>query len=264
MTYSQFIADISQLAALLPPELIEKIAAALQQPAVDWVRLRRQVLDSVPQRLVRDQVAAFLDRWHTTAAEISGDSLALALRVAASAEQDNRHNQSLELVWTGPDSQIIPLRRTDQALIQIINEASVKLTIVSFAVYKATTIMQALKQAAQRDVPIMICLETPDSGEGKVAFDTIRALGPDIAQHAHLYVWPHDQRPHSPDGKHGSLHAKVAVADGQALLISSANLTEYAMTLNMEMGVLIRGGDLPVKVDAHFAQLISDGVLQRV
>jgi phosphatidylserine/phosphatidylglycerophosphate/cardiolipin synthase-like enzyme len=138
------------------------------------------------------------------------------------------------------------------------------LTIVSFAVYKATSIMPALVQAAQRGVSITICLETPDASEGKIAFDTIKALGADIVQHAHLYVWPHEQRPHSPDGKHGSLHAKVAVADGRAMLISSANLTEYAMTLNMEMGVLIRGGELPAKVDAHFARLIEQGTLRRL
>ena len=45
------------------------------------------------------------------------------------------------------------------------------------------------------------------------------------------------------DGRLGSLPAKVAVADGATLLISSANFTEYAMTLNMELGVLIRGSE---------------------
>ena len=264
MIPARFVPEINQFAAQLPSEMIEKIAAALQQPAPDWARLRRQAIEIAPQPAVRDQIAAFLDRWHATAPEISGDSLALALLVAAHAEQQTHHSQSLELVWTGPDSHVIPLRRTDQALIQIINEARQTLTIVSFAVYKATSIMHSLVQAARQGVTITICLETPDASEGKIAFDTIRALGTDIAQHAQLVVWPHEQRPHSSDGKHGSLHAKVAVADGSALLISSANLTEYAMTLNMEMGVLIRGGELPGKVDAHFAKLIEQGTLRKI
>ena len=264
MIPARVVAEINQLAAQLPSEIVEKMAAALQQSAPDWARLRRQAIEIAPQPAVRDQIAVFLDHWHATAPEISGDSLALALLVAAHATQQAQHSLSLELVWTGPDSHIIPLRRTDQALIQIINEARQKLTIVSFAVYKATSIMHALVQAARRGVVITLCLETPDASEGKIAFDTIRALGTDVAQHAQLVVWPHDQRPHSPDGKHGSLHAKVAVADSQALLISSANLTEYAMTLNMEMGVLVRGGELPAKVDAHFARLIEQGVLSRV
>ena len=163
MIPARFVAEINQFAAQLPSEMIEKIAAALQQSASDWARLRRQVVEAVPQPALRDQVALFLDQWHATAPEIDGESLALALLVAVRAEQQTRHSQSLELVWTGPDSYVIPLRRTDQALIQIINEAHQKLTIVSFAVYKATSIMPALVQAAQRGVSITICLETPDA-----------------------------------------------------------------------------------------------------
>jgi len=48
------------------------------------------------------------------------------------------------------------------------------------------------------------------------------------------------------------LHAKLAVADGESLFISSANLTNAAMQLNMELGVLICGGELPAQVVKHF------------
>lgn len=261
---SRFVVAINRFATQLPVELLDKIATALQQPTTDWARLRRQVTEIAPQPAVREQIAAFLDDWHVTAPEVSCDSLALALLTAAHAERQSRRNQSLELVWTGPDSQIIPLRRTDQALMQLIAEARAHLLIVSFAVYKAESILQTIHDAVQRGVVTTLCLESPDASEGKIAFDAIKVLGSEIAQRAQLVVWPHAQRPHSPDGKHGSLHAKVAVADGTALLISSANLTEYAMTLNMEMGVLIRGGELPVKVGAHFAKLIEQGTLQRI
>ena len=46
------------------------------------------------------------------------------------------------------------------------------------------------------------------------------------------------------------------------MLISSANLTEYAMTLNMELGVLIRGGPQPGQVQAHLTRLVERGVFQ--
>ena len=104
----RFVPEINRFVAQLPSEMIEKIAAALQQPASEWARLRRQVIEIAPQPAVRDQIAAFLDHWHNTAPEISNDSLALALLVAVQAEQQTRHDQSLELVWTGPDSHIIP------------------------------------------------------------------------------------------------------------------------------------------------------------
>ena len=89
-------------------------------------------------------------------------------------------------------------------------------------------------------------------------------MGGDIAQHARIYIWPLEQRAQSESGHHGSLHAKVAVADGQAMLISSANLTEYAMTLNMELGLLIKGGPLPAQVQTHLNRLVEKGVFQLV
>jgi len=48
------------------------------------------------------------------------------------------------------------------------------------------------------------------------------------------------------------------------LLISSANLTEYALSLNMEAGVLITGGEAPGKAERHLKRLAEMGVLERV
>jgi phosphatidylserine/phosphatidylglycerophosphate/cardiolipin synthase-like enzyme len=60
------------------------------------------------------------------------------------------------------------------------------------------------------------------------------------------------------------LHAKCAVADRERLLISSANLTEFAFTLNMELGVLIRGGPLPGRVEDYLTALIDSRVLHPI
>ena len=62
-------------------------------------------------------------------------------------------------------------------------------------------------------------------------------------------------------GNAGVLHAKCVVADGRWLFISSANLTEHAFTVNMELGVLISGGKLPLRVEEHFDGLIASGAL---
>jgi len=56
------------------------------------------------------------------------------------------------------------------------------------------------------------------------------------------------------------LHAKAAVADSTSLFISSANLTENAMSLNIELGIMITGGDLPHKVEKLFSDLLERGV----
>jgi phosphatidylserine/phosphatidylglycerophosphate/cardiolipin synthase-like enzyme len=76
-----------------------------------------------------------------------------------------------------------------------------------------------------------------------------------------VYVWPRDKRPTDAAGRYGSLHAKCTVADTDAILISSANLTAYALALNMELGLLVRGGDLPGRVVGHLRRLVGEGVL---
>ena len=257
--------EAQRLAAALPVELLHALAEVISQHADDTKSYARaRALNTVASPAYRARIAELFRTWEQLAPEVSGQSVALALLTASVAESAHRESQSVELVWTGPDSHVIPVRRTDQALLQLIAEARTRLLIVSFAVYKAESLLQAITDAVQRGVKATLCLETPDASEGKIAFDAIKTLEPEITQHAQLVVWPHDQRPHSPDGKHGSLHAKAAAADGATLLISSANLTEYAMTLNMEMGILIRGGELPAKVEAHFAKLIEQGILRRL
>jgi phosphatidylserine/phosphatidylglycerophosphate/cardiolipin synthase-like enzyme len=74
-------------------------------------------------------------------------------------------------------------------------------------------------------------------------------------------VWPIEQRPKDRDGKHGSLHAKCAVADRKWVFISSANLTHYALMLNLEMGTLIHNRMLADEILSQFHTLIESGLL---
>jgi phosphatidylserine/phosphatidylglycerophosphate/cardiolipin synthase-like enzyme len=57
---------------------------------------------------------------------------------------------------------------------------------------------------------------------------------------------------------------KCAVADAEWLFLSSANLTQQAFTVNMELGMLVRGGTMPGRVEEQFRRLIQDGVLKAV
>ena len=49
------------------------------------------------------------------------------------------------------------------------------------------------------------------------------------------------------------MHAKIAVADRRALLVSSANLTQSGVGTNIEAGVLVRGGTAPQRAAEHIA-----------
>ena len=257
--------EMQHLVDGIPAEVVVRIANVLAEAdAANWSALCWQVRNAVAQPHLDQRLDRFLDVWQVHAPGVSSESVAMGLLAAAAAQDHYRQAQQLELVWTGPDSQIIPLRRTDQALLQLINEAQADLHIVSFAVYKVQDITNALIRAAQRGVAISIYLETPDASKGKIGFDTIGALGEAITRYAKFYIWPLDKREVTARGRHGSLHAKIALADGRIMLISSANLTEYALTLNMEMGVLVRGGPQPGQVKAHLERLVEQGVFELV
>lgn len=257
--------EVVELATELPVGLIRTLADAIASADLsDWPRARLRILEMTPQARLHALVSEFLNTWHNQASSVSPNSVALALLSAAATAQHERERQSVDLVWTGPDVIDVPLRRTDQALLQVIDAAQDSLLIVSFAVYKVPAVTQALIRAFERGVFIRICVEAPEPSGEHIAYDTIRALGPDVLQRAAIYIWPRDRRPTDSSGNAGSLHAKCAVADRDLLFISSANLTGYAMQLNMELGVLIRGGRMPATVATHFERLIERGVLERV
>lgn len=205
-----------------------------------------------------------LNAWREHAPELPSSALAFALLVAGTSEEFRRKSEELQLVWTGPEVEAVPPQRTEQALAQVIGSAKSTLTIVSFVAYKIPAISAAVAEAARRGVAVRLILEKPEVSEGKVAFDAMQAFGPDVAERSTVYVWPLDKRPKSTSGQHGSLHAKCAVADAKRLLVSSANLTEHAFTLNIELGVLVKGGPLPGRVQSYVDSLVASSVLQRI
>jgi phosphatidylserine/phosphatidylglycerophosphate/cardiolipin synthase-like enzyme len=142
---------------------------------------------------------------------VTPQAVALALSVAVASEQTHRGAQTVELVWTGPDTQTIPIRHTEQALLQVIDAARQRLTLVSYAVYKIPRICNALVRAADRGVALRIIIETPDRHESENAYDTLRALGDAVAIRSTVYFWPLEQRGTDTSGKPGILHVKWAL-----------------------------------------------------
>ena len=51
------------------------------------------------------------------------------------------------------------------------------------------------------------------------------------------------------------------VGDSNRVFLSSANLTEYAFMLNMELGVLIKGGTVPKEIEGQIDSLILHNVI---
>ena len=138
------------------------------------------------------------------------------------------------------------------------------LLVVTFAAYLPEAVDKALHAAVDRGVQLRFVFESEDVSEGKVSSNAAKALGPALLARSALCVWPLARRPRSPSGDHGSLHVKCAVADREVAFVSSANLTGYAMTINMELGLLVRGGPVPGSIAEHFDALVEGKILEKV
>lgn len=196
----------------------------------------------------------------------------VAYAILAAAEMNNyhRHRQTIDLLWTGPETTVIPMRRNDQALLDVIDAARQTLYLVSFAIYNIEGIQAAIGRALNRGVQVHVFMEFPhpDPDTNQLGYNTVQAFGLDLALRCYLYEWDMEKRPYksiwdthtqTTKKKYATLHAKLAVADDTQLFVSSANLTEYAMLHNVEMGILIKGGEEPSLVRKHLKVLVDDG-----
>lgn len=193
----------------------------------------------------------------------SSVDVANILRGAAHAMAAERRRQQVELVWSGPTTVSSTLRSTGPALLELIRGARHSVYLVTFAAYKVPDVAAAIGAAVDRGVRVVFVLESDSVSEGKVDFDPLPHLLDGASHRAEVYVWPMQQRRRDARGRHGTLHAKFAVADRRRLLISSANLTADAFDINIELGVLLTGGSAPDEAAAHVDGLIRTGVLNR-
>ncbi|WP_261226432.1 DISARM system phospholipase D-like protein DrmC [Ancylothrix sp. D3o] len=264
MLSPQFMAQIRRVALELPTPTLESITNVLssyQELGYSEGRLKAELFQRLPKASWRQTIAELLLLWHTENPNLDSSSLATALLTAAYCEQQNQEELSAEIVWTGPNVSSLPLRRTDQVLLQLIRDAQEDLLLISFAVYKVPEIAAALVDAINRGVNLRIIVETSDSDNAKIPFGIKTAFGAEIVSRAQVFVWPHEQRPTDSEGRFGSLHIKCLVVDSSDLFISSANLTEYALALNMEMGVLVHSKELAGQVIEHINGLIYQEIL---
>lgn len=250
------------LASSLPTSTAQAVAGAILTSST--ASLKAEIAKRVAHHDHRDRALSFIDCWQAEAAELDANVVAVALQTAALSEQKHRDSQTVELVWTGPESGEIPFRRTEQAILHLLDSARDRITLVSFAVYSIPNIAEALVQAARRGVKLTVIVETPDKLGGENEYGTLRALGSEAEACSSVYYWPKNKRKLSDTNKPGSLHVKCAVADGKWLFLSSANLTQQAFTINMELGMLVRGGSMPRRVERQFERLVRMKVLEPV
>jgi phosphatidylserine/phosphatidylglycerophosphate/cardiolipin synthase-like enzyme len=155
------------------------------------------------------------------------------------------------------------LRATREVVREIISGAQAELIVVGYWIAARddgdgiiVELIALLAQAVARGVMVNVILDERVRPDGR---DNRRIL---------VSAWPGDVRLPAimtwrlPQGdEHLKLHAKVLVADRRDALVTSANLTSYAMDRNMEMGVRIIGHPA-VDIARHFDLLAASSVIE--
>lgn len=186
---------------------------------------------------------------------ISGKEIAVGLRTAALTATAMGSAESINLVWTGPKTGLIPTRNTEQVIREVIDEARRTLFIVSYVFYNASSIVEGLNEGTGRGVSVRILLESSVEHGGAVSGDGIRAMHQAVPK-AEIFIWNPVEKVQSVGSLTASVHAKCAVADHHIAFVTSANLTSAAMERNMELGILVRGGTTPHRLHDHLNALV--------
>ena len=239
---------VAAVVCLVSPEKVQAIASRIRR--TDASKAAGALSGVVSTPVAAEVVDQLIDAWR--ASEVSADELASMLLAAGHVFTKATNQQSTELVWTGPTTPFVSARRTEQALLQVINAAEQTLFITSFVAYDVSTIVKALNAASDRGVAISMLLELSQDHGGSITFDAMGKMRT-LVPAARLYAWRDKTDPFS-DGR---VHAKVAVADGRMCFITSANLTGHAMEQNMEAGVLLTGGQIPKLLLDHLQALVD-------
>lgn len=255
--------DLADVVAALvigaPLAAVEAIADAIENVAAPGPAADALVSAAVPQPHTRSQALELSKSWQAAAPHISGAALALALRSAARSVRTVRSTQTVELVWSGPSTDVV-MRPTIEALRDVCRQATRTLVLSSFSASPHADLLNELRTAADRGVDITIILETTSANAQNLGGAGAAGAFAEILDQIHLYAWPDEQRP----DKYAAMHFKAAVADRHAAFVSSANLSAAAFERSMELGILVVGEPLPGRLESHLRGLIAGGHLKKV
>ncbi|MFI7534912.1 DISARM system phospholipase D-like protein DrmC [Streptosporangium sp. NPDC049376] len=228
--------------------LAQRIAKGWPRPAIP---------ESVPVPGFADAARAVLAAQQ--AAAIPNGEAAAYLRGVADGYAQHAEKVHVESVWSGPSSHPVPVRATAQVLVEVVEEASHELLMMTYSARPYAPVLDALNGAVKRGVAVTVVVETLQGAgsalgglEPAAAFASVKGL--------QLWHWPSGGRAE----QGAKMHAKLAVADRRVLLVSSANLTQSGVSRNIEAGLLVHGGTAPVRAAEHVAELRAAGVLERL
>ncbi|MEW7980782.1 MAG: hypothetical protein AB2813_13565 [Candidatus Sedimenticola endophacoides] len=116
---------VAAVVCRVSPEKVQAIASRIRRTELKGAKVALAGVVGTP--VASEMVDQLIDAWRATT--VSADQLALMLLAASHVLNKVDSEQSTELVWTGPTTPFVSARRTEQALLQVINAAAQTLFI---------------------------------------------------------------------------------------------------------------------------------------
>ncbi len=246
--------DLLQVAAdvgkTLRPAHAERLAAKLAKASSPHAA--QHLVTLIPATAFHDSTQRLLDAWDKDP-DVPGLAVGAAVAAAAHAHDNGRRANHLDLVVSGPTSTVLHARRTEQVLLQLISEAHREILLITYALHMYDDLHTALAAALARGVEITVLTEDQDDDQ-HFHGDPVKALE---GLAVHRLRWPAGKRP----AAGAALHGKAVIIDRSIALITSANMTRRAAGDNLEVGMLIRSGDIPQRLGAHVQSLLQQHTL---
>lgn len=164
-----------------------------------------------------------------------------------------KNNSKMEttLVWSSPIKFHKKISQTYSNFLKMINDSNDSIIFVGYAMtdQENEEIFKAFKKASkERGVNIKIIFDKATKAKKwgkwtKSPKQIIAKLWGNIEHYPEIYSY---------DDKDSSLHAKFLIIDEKEILVTSANMTDRAMTRNLEMGIRHKG-----KIAKDAAELVE-------
>jgi phosphatidylserine/phosphatidylglycerophosphate/cardiolipin synthase-like enzyme len=173
-----------------------------------------------------------------------------------------------DLVWSGPEVPGLHARDTRAVFEELLGSAQKSIWASTYAYFDGPKAFGVLSGRMDEltDLQVTLLLNIGRNRGDTTASDQLvrqfadrlwRSDWPGVARPRVFY----DPRSLDADEPGAVLHAKAVVVDDEAVLVTSANLTEAAFDRNIEMGVLMRDRGFALSVTSHFRRLIDEGLL---
>jgi phosphatidylserine/phosphatidylglycerophosphate/cardiolipin synthase-like enzyme len=248
----------------LPPHLRDRLASAFETGLVGApysLGALRSVLGTTD---VGDGLLAAVREMERLG--LAGVSAAAIVRTVSEVI---RRSTKPDIVWSGPEVPGLHARDTRRVFEELLSTAERSIWASTYAFFDGPRVFDLLSRRmdARPELRVTLLLNIERKrGDTSAAEQVVRRFTERFWQKQ----WPGSARPRvfydprsiEADGPSGVLHAKAVVADDEAVLVTSANLTEAALDRNIELGLLVRDPALAVSVARHFQLLIDRELLR--